>query len=312
MLFEQPERSFASIAHVDSNLDAVDAALNFSARKIPFVAIIGPSGWGKTHLLHAVSRSLGFDSNQVFAPISVDDFWSTPQRSESAPLILDNIQEVLAKPRQRMAVRIALERRIRIGRPAILSFTASQFSREIKAFLPIAREWTTAVIREPDIAERVVILEKMVQAEGLTFSPNLTNILVRELKGTASTYSGVLKRLRLSGLVWVNPGQILRALGLLDAFFVDNSAWDLKLKILKVEERCRAAFPLVNVRDLAIYTMVTTAELGEAGVARLTSMSPSSVFELVNQFNNSMRNDPTLVAHSQKFAECVVASFVRD
>ena len=55
VLFERRVATFNSLAALPSNVEAIEAALMFSAGLNPFVAIVGPSGWGKSHLLGATS-----------------------------------------------------------------------------------------------------------------------------------------------------------------------------------------------------------------------------------------------------------------
>ncbi len=55
-LVDQQEISFGSLAHVPSNMLAVQAAERFASGISNFVAIVGPSGWGKSHLLASVAN----------------------------------------------------------------------------------------------------------------------------------------------------------------------------------------------------------------------------------------------------------------
>lgn len=309
VLFPQAEPSFASLATLPSNVEAIEAALLFSAGMIPYVAIVGPSGWGKSHLMRAVAGRLRLDGIANACPMTVNEFLIAPGRQDSAaPLILEDIQEVLSKPRQRLGLRMALERRVKTNRPTIVSFTAPKVSRQIRGFLPSAREWSVATVDEPASSERMLLLNGMAGAEGLTLSSRLVRILAREMHGNGRTYAGALKRLRLTDATWLNPRETLRALGVLDPFFADNSSWDLKLKILRVAESARAQFTRSNPLDLALYTMLHEAGLGEADVARAAGISPADAYSRAAFFQKQFAD----AAYVHRFAELVIGSLANE
>ena len=54
----QMGRNFDTIATLPSNVEAVEAALQFAVGANPFMVLVGPSGWGKTHLLECVATRL--------------------------------------------------------------------------------------------------------------------------------------------------------------------------------------------------------------------------------------------------------------
>ena len=309
VLFERKEHSFASLAAMPSNVEAIEAALQFAAGMADFVAIVGPSGWGKTHLLRAVAYRLSLDGGAFLDPASATEFLATPQRLEAnQPLVLDDVQDVLGKARQRLALRFALERRVRAGRPTILAFTSPKPTRQIRAFLPGARDWSVVSMGEPTADERVLLLNQMATAEGLALSPRLVKILADQMHGNGRTLSGALKRLRLTDPSWLDTGGTLRALGLLEPFFADNSGWDLKRRILRLADRHRAQFGKVNPLDLAIYTMLREAGLAESDVARCTDLSNSDVYQRAVRFQKQLETCDVTRANVRQFVELVVGS----
>jgi hypothetical protein len=313
LLFEQRERSFSSLAALPSNVEAIEAALLFSAGYNPLVAIVGPSGWGKTHLLHAVSYRLSLDGEAVGDPIPVQEYLGgTPKGETGKALLLDDVQEVMGKPRQRLALRMALERRVRSGRPAILAFTYPKPTRQLKTFLPCPRDWTLATMSEPQPAERVLLLNQMSTVEGLALSPRLVRILADQMHGNGRTLAGALKRLRLSGTSWIDANETLRALGLLDPFFADNSAWDLKLKMLRIAESSRGQFTRTTPADLALYTMLHVAGLSEAEVARAASINPGEAYQRASRFGKQLETCEVTRGHVRQYVELVVGALAKD
>ncbi|MGV3613713.1 MAG: hypothetical protein ACO1SV_00140 [Fimbriimonas sp.] len=313
VLFEKKEHSFGSLAALPSNVEAIEAALLFSAGMSRLVAIVGPSGWGKTHLMRAVSYRLSLDGTPFMEPASAQEYLASPHRFEATnALVLDDVQDTLSKSRQRLALRFALERRIRAGRPTILAFTSPKPSRQLKAFLPSARDWKIATMVEPAAAERVLLLNQMAAAEGLALSPRLVKVLADQMHGNGRTLAGALKRLRLSGSAWLDTGGTLRALGMLEPFFADNSGWDLKIRILRTAEASRAQFGKVNPIDMALYTMLREANLAEADVARSVSLTNADVYQRSMRFQKQMETCDVTRANLRQFVELVVGSLAKD
>lgn len=307
VLFERSEKSFSSLAVLPSNADAVQAGHFFAAGMNAFVAITGPSGWGKSHLLDAAAKNLTLATGIAHERLCATDLLANPSKADqSTGLILDDVQEVLGKARSQIALRLNLERRVRSGKPTLLAFTLPRPTRQLKAFLPSGRDWVITTMKEPQPQERIPLLKHLSVAEGLTIGDPLTKVLAYQMYGNGRTLAGALKRLRLAGLVWEDTSATLRACGILEPFFADNADWDLKLRILKVAEQQRAHFPNLQVNDLAIYTMLKVASLSESGVARTMSLSPADVYLRSRRFAKQAEENPAFAALVRQFVSNVV------
>ena len=199
-------------------------------------------------------------------------------------LVLDDCQEILAKPKLRLTLRLLLERRVRGGRPTMLAFTLPRPTRALGGLLPLERSWLVTTLQEPAAQERAALIEQMAAAEGLALSPRLVRIVATRMHGNGRTLSGALKRLRLAGATWLDAEATLRACGLLDPFFADNPGWDLKGKVARLAERNRVRFGRVLPADLAIYTLLRVAGLAEADVARSFGIEPSAAYLRAGRF----------------------------
>jgi hypothetical protein len=313
VLFERKVSSFNSLAALPSNVEAIEAALMFSAGLNPFVALVGPSGWGKTHLLNAVAQRLAIDLYVLPEPISVSDYLANPTRTEfSGHLLLDDVQEAMGRSRMKIALRLNLERRVKCGKPTLLAFTSPRPSRAIKAFLPCARDWTVASMGAAEPAERVLLLHQMSAAEGLVLSPRLSKVIADHMLGNGRTLSGALKRLRLSGTNWLDSNATLRAFGLLDPFFADNGSWDLKRKVLKVAENSKSHFASVPPVDLALYTMLHEAGLNEIDVAQTSGIEPADVYLRASRFKAQLSQSEAIRANVRQFIDLVVDELAKD
>ena len=313
VLFERRETSFNSIAALPSNVEAIEAALMFSAGLEPFVALVGPIGWGKSHLLSAVASRLKHENSVTPERYSVGDYLANPLRIDTnGPLLLDDVQDALGKSRMKMALRLSLERRVRCAKPTLLAFTSPKPSRALRSFLPCAREWTMAAMGAAEPAERVLLLHQMSAAEGLVLSPRLSKVIADQMHGNGRTLAGALKRLRLSGTNWLDPNATLRAFGLLDPFFADNGIWDLKHKILRVAESSRDLFRDISSTDLALYTMLHEAGLSEVSVARAAGIEPADAYLRASSFRLNLAESEVLRNYVRQFVDLVVESLVRE
>src|SRR5436305_2223096 len=123
---QRNDLTFGSFMCLPSNMHALESARLFSNRSASFVALVGPSGWGKTHLLRASSDALRPEFLRSVGVSEASDYAVNPSRPDvHAPLLLDNVQGALDRSRARLQLRLALERRVRSGRPTLLSFTGS-------------------------------------------------------------------------------------------------------------------------------------------------------------------------------------------
>lgn len=285
-------KGFDSIAATPSNVGAIETALRFSTGLQTFAALVGPSGWGKTHILEAVAWKLRHEAGYGDCEVQGADEWVTAGSKTAAhmPLILDNVQDVLGKSRSRIKMRLALERRTKAGRPTILGFTSPKPGRSLRSVLPAAREWAISNIGAPAPSERQIIVAKIAQTEGLVVSEALVRLLAHRLKGNGLTIRGAMKRLRAHSDTWLGAEGALRACGVLNPFFSDNSSWDLREHVMD----CARGFGLecagADVRDLAIFIMLKEALLGEDDVARFFEIAPAQAYNAANRFERQLEN----------------------
>ncbi len=312
VLFDRPRPGFSAFAPLPSNVEASEAALRFSAGHEPFVALVGPSGWGKTHLLGAAAMRMAKGTPPVRLASVGEYLRSGGALDLPGALLLDDCQEVLDKPKMRLMLRLLLERRVRAGRPTMLAFTLPRPTRALQSLLPLERTWNTTVLEAPAAEERALLIEQMALAEGLTLSPRLVRIIARSMYGNGRTLSGALKRLRLSGATWLDACSTLRACGLLDPFFADSPGWDLKGQIARLAERNRTRFGRVLPSDLAIYAMLRVAGLGEADVARAESVEPGAAYVRSSRLASEIAADPVAATYVARFVELVVESLAAE
>jgi energy-coupling factor transporter ATP-binding protein EcfA2 len=300
VLFSASRASFDSFAPLPSNAQALEWTRLFASRGAPFVALIGPSGCGKSHLLESASCRLqleAFEDSDVLDATRWAE--NPPRRDGEVPLILDNVQEALDRGRIKLQLRMALERRVRSGRATLLSFTAQKPTRAIRSFLPNSKDWIVCSIQSPEPREREKLVRQLAQGEGLELADTLVWLLSHRMHGNGRSLVGALKRLRLHQKQWTDPSMTLRACGVLNPFFSDNSSWDLREHISISSEEFHEDVDLGLRRHLALFTMLRVAHLGESDVAQYFEMEPAAAYNAAIKFeewvscaeNIEQRND---------------------
>ncbi len=284
VLFKEDKGGFHSFAALPSNVDAIEAALLFANGLQKFVVIHGESGWGKTHLLESAAkhhRKLfpGSTPQVLSASEWVSGFWS---RMQPAPLILDHVQDCIAKTRQRIQLRLALERRVRAGWPTMLSLTGDRLPPMFSLAVPNLRDWQVATIRQPAKEERQVIVASMAKREGLALSDSLRRILSEKLTVNGRSYEGAINRLKLLGNRWCTDTEVIHACGILNAYFSDRPNWDLRDEILTIV-RQHAEDP-ADASPMALYLMLKVAGLNEDDVAHFMEIEPNKAYAGAKSF----------------------------
>ncbi len=311
LLFEPSPEDFGSLAAVSSNVLAIEAVQLFAAGRRQNVAIVGPSGWGKSHLLQAVSYGR---QSKCLEPCPVIDAIDCERRSEQFdsphPLLLDNVQEVLDKPKMRQTLRAVLAARAGQGHPSLLSFTAGRPTRQMRAFLPGKRAWDIVGLHAATSHERLQVLRQMSEREGLCLDPRLMRLLASKMRGNGRTLLGALKRLKLEGSEWTEPRQILWACGILNPFFADTGEWDLRERIARFAGEHPLAVSTTASADLRAYLLIRGASLCEVDVARFLNQTPGEVYFRSLRFERALRECAATRQGFALFLESLVEQIV--
>ncbi|MBS1719790.1 MAG: hypothetical protein JST35_05015 [Armatimonadetes bacterium] len=274
---------FGSFAPLPSNVSAAEAALLFACGMEQFVAIVGPSGWGKSHLVRAARTRLSLEAGPTPTLTSALDFIAAPGRFDlTAPLLLDNVQDAMKLTRSRLRLRLALERRVRGGRPTFLAFTSPMGATWLKSHLPSASDWTLATIREPKNDERFILVNHLARAYSMEIGSGLAGMIATTISGNGRTLRGVLQRLSMYGSGWQGSTATIRALGILNSFFADSPTWDLVQMAIDAE----------TSRDLTTYTLLRVAQLPEDLVAQRLGSNPGAIYRTTQSVARRLATSP--------------------
>jgi len=306
---------FGSIAALPSNVRAIEAALLFGSCFQDHVAILGPSGWGKSHLLHAAAKNLRRRLGAAIAVVSAVEWTTSSSHWELAtPVLLDDVQDALKQPRLRQSLRAGLERRVKCGRPTLLSFTAEGTSRLLRTFLPHQREWLVATMSEPSPLERELVARQIAASKGMVVAQAILNLLAKKTAGNGRSLEGALERLKLSQARWVDSDEILRGSGILGPYLGDEHGWDLRDHVHEVitsavhENRsCGLQAPVDT--DMALSVMLHEVGIGENEVASFYRVSPGEAYARASFSRTRSKDDGVSLFLRARCIEALVHSF---
>lgn len=310
VLFQGGDQTFASLAVIPSNVRAVESAIRFANGINPFVALVGPSGWGKSHMLFAAAKQFRFELRRLPIPVVSAADWHVDSRLRSieGPLILDNAQDLISKTRSRLQLQITLERRVRAGKPTMLSFTESKMTRAIRQSLPDFRQWVVAVLKPPTPSERQKVVQRISESENMSISDSLVNVMATKLEGNGRTFLGALKRLRLIQNDWSDDASTLRACGVMNLFLCANSGWDLREQIAELAKHLDEHDQgQVSSFDLAVYVMLRVANLPESEVAGFFRIAPAKAYAYANRFQTLVDSNVEASESLHRFVRRIVA-----
>lgn len=289
---------FGQMVIVPSNAHAVDAVRCFVEGHITNLAIVGPSGWGKSQLLAAAAASLGKRGRRTHSVIEGGIELSRQLKSidPQDPIIIDNFQELVKGHKQRIKMHMMLERRIRSRKPTLLALTTARGACP-KGFLPNQHSWNLAEVKVPNSSDRRLIIRKMAGWHGLQLGEEMVALLDQRLSGNARSLEGAMKRLQLAGSRFVEPQDVLMGCGVLCPLLEDDGRWDLRSYLQ--ESICRLP-EAMDQRAMTIHVMRNVAHLQEADIATFLEMTPVSVHRTARRFGELIKSDSKTYALQER------------
>lgn len=291
----RPPFPIGTLAPLACNIRAIEAAADFARTIKSFVAIVGPSGWGKSHLLASTALAVGLYQAQSVQVVDARR-WALESLDpiDPRPLILDDVQDVLGQPRARHCLIDGLERRARLNRPTMLGCSASSFHRELHQLLPSNRGWVLATIKEPEFSDREIVVRQLAKKEGVVLSRLACRLVAKMVAGNAYSISGALRRAKLEREDWSNPEDALSLCGILLPH-LEVHEWDVVDVVgdvtAQVLERSREHAKLA--REISAYVLCRVVGLSESDVANYLLLPPGEVYGWV-QLVESQRQDEKL------------------
>lgn len=266
------------IACVDSNRDAIAKAVAWAQGRLPFLALSGAVGWGKTHLANEAAE-LAMDLG-----CSVQVLRTTQAPLSAEMVVLDACSSL--KPRTRSATELAalLERRIRAGFSTLLVVGSDCGCGR----LPQPSKWARGRICEPSYADRVAIAGAICRRLGFFISERSRAQVVRMVGEDGHRLYGALQRLALHAERGTPlDNRPVRIAGLLHPHAVGVNGRDVRDIVTNAagQAGARGILPALQPSErtiaLAAYVLSKEALLCEALIGEYFEIPQSSVYGMI-------------------------------
>lgn len=276
----RPFGGFHSFTALPSNIGAIEASMKFVSGASPFVALSGPSGWGKSHLLLSVEELMAKQAPNSVTLVSALQWCGASGRQDFAgTLILDDVQDVASHPRARHTLRQALDHRVRTGRRTLLAWMTSDSAKRTRALLPAGRDWLIAPIVEPTIDERELVVLQIANELQVTLSRATAQLVARHLNGNGRSIRGAIQRLRLVKTDWSTDQDVIPACGVLSPYLLGHNGWDPRDHVHEaVTKVFSESASSLSRNDVSCYLMMHEMGLSETEVATFLKVSPSKAY----------------------------------
>lgn len=293
--------TFSSLAALPSNIQAIEAGMQFAHHLRPYVAVLGPSGWGKSHLMESVAAIMLHEGDVKPVLTSALDWINSQGRVDSnEPLLLDDVQDVDRRPRARHQLRTAIERRVLLRRPTFLSFNCDKPNRLTKDLMCVPRMWTVVNIQEPTVDERELIVCRVAASARISIHRSIARVIANHLHGNGRSILGALKRLHLAKADWSREEDLSRACGILMPYLLGRDGWDIR------DVAFEAVSSVVASEETrkAILSWILRSEIGlcEEEIATFLRIRPSSVYKYADSVNRQKSVDPMMTLLEQSRA----------
>ncbi len=307
---ERRTKGFADLAALPSNLGAIEAGMRFAESITPFVAVIGASGWGKTHLLDAVAQYMKLQGMSVNRPTSATVYATFPDRTdEQLPLLLDDVQDAWSNMRTKQELRRLLERRVRARRHTLVAFTDTVSRQEAARYLPSSRDWGYQSILQPTKAERDQVVRQIADTEGVKFSKPIVTLISRHLFGNGRSIQGAVHTLKLVRPEWARRDDVCEACGVLMPYIHGENGWDPRDVVMDVVIHTCVDHSVdgVSPEQVCAYMLISVMGLSEYDVATFLGVSPTKAYAMSNGVKLQLA-DPILARCVQTCRDAVVKS----
>lgn len=274
--------SLSTLAAVPSNYGAVETGLKFAHSERPFVALLGPSGWGKTHLIEALGGLMhGADERRPVVMTALAWVDGLPRTDSAGPLLLDEVQDIERRPKARQMLRAAVERRVLLRRPTLLSFAGKRPTRLMREVLGNARMWEVAMISEPTPEERELVVARMAASASMALHRSIARVIALHLHGNGRSIIGALRRLQLAKADWSSEQDLSRACGILMPYLIGRDGWDIRdvaYEAVLEAVRAKGLYAPGLVDEIFCWLMLNDVGLREDEVGAFLKISPSRAY----------------------------------
>ncbi len=281
-----------SVVRHSANDGAVGLAERFSSGLCSFVAVVGPSGWGKSTLLEATAKAIREEKGHpVFTVPATRWVESKGLVGDIGPVIVDDAQDALKNPRSCHLLRQALAARHRLRRPTMLSFAVSPGHRMRPPVWLASQEWSIGVMDEPCGCGRESVVRALAKVEGVVLGDPVVRLVARHLRGNGTSIRGALQRLKLVKHNWDCREDVCRACGVLMPYVTGENGWDPRDEVFEAVSQTldrRGPEAKMAAAEVCAFILLHEVGLSEREVATFLSVPPAKAFAMASAVAKKM------------------------
>lgn len=272
-------------APLPSNFAAFEAAMRVAHGLSSYAVIVGPSGWGKTHLLQVTAERIASLHNAECVIHSPASFLAhSDSETTTLPVLVDGVQDVLRMPRLKHRFMVRLRERTRHRRPILLAMESEPQSKLLRELAMMRVKPSVFPITVPTSSERELIVINVALSLGLQLHRTLARLIAKHVDGNGMSILGALNRLALYGNDWSCESNLPRALGITLPFLRGRDGWDLRDA---VQEAVTSALLGSKESDRLCgwlcWSLRGLLKLPEDQVAAFVNLSPGEVHTLTQK-----------------------------
>lgn len=277
----RPSLYLRSMEIVPSNIQAIQAATQFARKAISAVAIIGPSGWGKSIVLECTAELMRTSACPVKVMTAKDWLKNDAAWTSRCPLLLDEVQQVFAHTSQKQALRWRIRQRVDKGLPTFLSISDRRLRGEVERLLQPRQKWVIKSIEEPTEAERQQIVERIAAEQGLRIHGDVAKLIALRMRGNGRSISGCLQTIGLAQKSWTGRESVLSVCGALRPYLDEVEGWDLRDEVQEAVRQTLQTRPGHSEcleADMVCYILLKRMQVGEKAAASFLNISDSAAY----------------------------------
>lgn len=282
-LFQTSRPDLGAVAALPSNIRAVEAVVLFRSGLATHVAVVGPSGWGKSLLLECAATEVAPPKGtpeRVYSAANAQDFDAAMEHEST--LILDDVHVAMAQAKTRVKLQRLLERRIRTRKATLIAAESERVTKNLAHFLPSSREWTIGTISQPSDVERTQVVQSIARQFGMTLDVRLASFVARHYPGSGQCLKGAVRKLDLLPISPSDPNYVFSACGLLFGTGCGANGWDLRDVIQDSAEATVLSLAPSDRRltpqTLAIHLARSKFQIPEQSIAGFYQISEGDVY----------------------------------
>lgn len=296
------------LALLPYNYEVVETAMQFVNGEEHFVALYGPSGWGKTHIISIIADRLKRDDADEPIIRSASEWLKEPVvKDVTEPLILDNVRAIAYSTEERKWFKEKLALRMKADCPTVVVY-ATDSEEDFDGILPSKSHWVFAEMAEPTEEERQQIVRHLANKHEVLLNESVVRMMARHLHGNGLTLYGALQTMQLVKKDWSHDSASCEACGVLMPYLFGRDGWDPRDDVYEAISSSIPQSPEGLKRDISAYFMTHLLGFDERTIACFLHIQPGSVYRKTKKIESGLE-DGTVQAEANDAERAILRKF---